>query len=547
MASTEPSATPCRPNFRSCGRPATPRRSPDEVAEALFAWDTATMIGRDDHIEQLVKVGDPTGESTAGLLVRHRRLPAHGGLPGRDLAQYETRQWLTIDSVTTPTKWAEAEAQAGDALLPGTTARTIHGVRHRAGVWDGEPVSSAVRRRLHRLHRLRAVVPRVPPAPAVGARQAAGLTMVKVVVAGLVTVLFAPAALMLGLAALLNPAAQAECLPSSPVVEQTPDTLTAARSDGVQVTLSQAQLTRAATIVSVGAGTKGVGRDGIVIALMAALTESSLRMLSNTSAYPESANYPNDGNGGDHDSLGLFQMRPSTGWGSVENLMDAEYQAEAFYGGPSGPNHGSPRGLLDIPDWKLLPKGAAAQAVEVSAYPDRYAAYEPVAEAILDAMATGTSTGSCGDDGRTRARVCRCHPDSRERSSPRRRRRSASRTSGVAAPTPDRPGVGSDGRGPGFDCSGLVMYAAYQASGGKLKLPHYSGAQITFGQSVAWDDKQPGDLIFFTHPGASAPHHVAIYVGDGKILQAPRTGENVRYGTVSEFAGETMTVRRLGG
>lgn len=369
--------------------------------------------------------------------------------------------------------------------------------------------------------------------------------MVKAVVAGLVTVLFGPAALMLGLGALLNPAAQAQCLPSSPVVDQTPETLTATRSDGVDVTLNQAQLTRAATVVSVGAGTKGVGRDGILIALMAALTESSLRMLANPSAYPDSANYPNDGNGGDHDSLGLFQMRPSTGWGNVENLMDAEYQAEAFYGGSGGPNRGSPRGLLDIPDWNLLPKGVAAQAVEVSAYPDRYAAYEPVAEAILDKMASGTSGGSCAD---------------------------SAQGSGVALPPGfagafiaaaqtqiGRPyvwgggtyagasGVGSDGRGPGFDCSGLVLYAAFQASNGDLKLPHYSGAQITFGQSVAWDDKQPGDLIFFTHPGASAPHHVAIYVGDGKILQAPHTGDNVRYGTVSEFVGETMTIRRLGG
>ena len=112
-----------------------------EVAEALFEWDTATMISRADHIEQLVKVGDPTGESTAGLLS-----DVGGYLPTdeawRDLAQYETKQWLTIDTVSTPTKWAEAEAQAGDALLPGTTALTIHGVRHRSGVWDGDPVSS---------------------------------------------------------------------------------------------------------------------------------------------------------------------------------------------------------------------------------------------------------------------------------------------------------------------------------------------------------------------------------------------------------------------
>ncbi|MFL6108037.1 MAG: hypothetical protein ACJ716_01175 [Marmoricola sp.] len=111
------------------------------VAGALFEWDTATMITRADHIEQLVKVGDPTGESTAGLLS-----DIGGYLPTdeawRDLAQYETRQWLTIETVSTPSKWAEAEAQAGDALLPGTTALTIHGIRHRAGVWDGDPVSS---------------------------------------------------------------------------------------------------------------------------------------------------------------------------------------------------------------------------------------------------------------------------------------------------------------------------------------------------------------------------------------------------------------------
>lgn len=368
--------------------------------------------------------------------------------------------------------------------------------------------------------------------------------MVKVVVAGLATVLLGPACLMLGMGALLNPAAQAECLPSSPVVAQTPDTLTATTANGVHVTLNQTQLTRAATIVNVGAGTKDVGRDGIVIALMAALTESTLRMLSNTSAYPQSANYPNDGNGGDHDSLGLFQMRPSTGWGTVENLMDAEYQAEAFYGGPSGPNRGSPRGLLDIPDWKLLPKGAAAQAVEVSAYPDRYADYEPVAEAILDTIATGTSSGSCGDDAQGSGVPLPAGFAGAFIAAAQKEIGKPYVWGGGTYTGPS--GRGSDGRGPGFDCSGLVMYAAYQASGGKLKLPHYSGAQITFGQSVGWDDKQPGDLIFFTHPGSSAPHHVAIYVGDGKILQAPRTGQNVRFGTVSEFAGETMTVRRLG-
>lgn len=116
-------------------------------------------------------------------------------------------------------------------------------------------------------------------------------------------------------------------------------------------------------------------------------------MLANPSAYPESADYPNDGIGSDHDSLGLFQMRPASGWGTVAELMDPNYQARAFYGGPSGPNDGSPRGLLDIPGWQQLERSAAAQAVEVSAYPDRYRDYEPVAEAILAALTRSNSTG----------------------------------------------------------------------------------------------------------------------------------------------------------
>ena len=55
-----------------------------------------------------------------------------------------------------------------------------------------------------------------------------------------------------------------------------------------------------------------------------------------------------------------------------------------------------------------------------------------------------------------------------------------------------------------------------------------------------------GDIIFYTYPGASVPHHVVIYLGGDKILQAPETGQNVGYGTLSEFTGQTATVRRVG-
>lgn len=205
-----------------------------------------------------------------------------------------------------------------------------------------------------------------------------------------------PAVVVTSVAVLATPAIAA-CTPGSLIVGPIPDSLTATTRNGETVTLNRQQLTHAATIITVGGQTTGAGRPGVVIALMAALTESHLRMLANTSAYPESGDYPNDGNGSDHDSLGLFQMRPASGWGTVAELMDPNYQARAFYGGPTGPNYPSPRGLLDIPGWQQLDPGEAAQAVEVSEYPDRYQNYQPVAEAILTALTRPTSSGGGSD------------------------------------------------------------------------------------------------------------------------------------------------------
>ena len=54
-----------------------------------------------------------------------------------------------------------------------------------------------------------------------------------------------------------------------------------------------------------------------------------------------------------------------------------------------------------------------------------------------------------------------------------------------------------------------------------------------------------GDIIFYTYPGETVPHHVVIYLGGDRILEAPQTGENVRYGTLSEFTGQTASVRRI--
>lgn len=215
----------------------------------------------------------------------------------------------------------------------------------------------------------------------------------KLLILGLALVLFGPASLLLAIGVLMTPAANAACtVPGGTVtVGNIPDSLSVTARDGTTFTLNKQQLTHAATIITIGNGIEGVGRPGIQVALMAALTESTLRQLSNTGTYPESANYPNDGNGGDHDSLGLFQMRPQSGWGTVAELMDPQYQASAFFGGPTGPNYPSPRGLLDIPGWQDMDPGEAAQSVEVSVYPDRYQNYQPVAESILDALTGGTA------------------------------------------------------------------------------------------------------------------------------------------------------------
>ncbi|MDZ5079183.1 M23 family metallopeptidase, partial [Nesterenkonia sp. HG001] len=223
----------------------------------------------------------------------------------------------------------------------------------------------------------------------------------KLVVAALALVFLAPSLVLIGIGVLMNPAltATGSCtIPggSNVTVGDVPDELTVTTANGEKFTLNRTQLTHAATIIETGNSIDGITRDGLVIALMAALTESTVRMLANTGAYPESADYPNDGDGSDHDSLGLFQMRPQSGWGTVAELMDPVYQAEAFFGGPTGPNHPSPRGLLDIPGWEEMDKGEAAQAVEVSAYPDRYRNYEPVAETILTALTSTTTTAGAG-------------------------------------------------------------------------------------------------------------------------------------------------------
>lgn len=156
------------------------------------------------------------------------------------------------------------------------------------------------------------------------------------------------------------------------------------------ITLDEKQLSNASTIIAVGRE-RGVPDRGITVALMTALQESTLRNLANSSV-PASLDYPHEGVGSDHDSVNPFQQRPSSGWGSISELMNVTYAATAFYGGPKGPNGGSPAGLLDIRGWEQLTLAQAAQRVQVSAYPTAYEKWERGAQLILQAAGGGSCT-----------------------------------------------------------------------------------------------------------------------------------------------------------
>ncbi|MHA3903350.1 C40 family peptidase [Castellaniella sp. WN] len=84
---------------------------------------------------------------------------------------------------------------------------------------------------------------------------------------------------------------------------------------------------------------------------------------------------------------------------------------------------------------------------------------------------------------------------------------------------------GGDAPGEGFDCSGLVAYAAEKSLG--LKLPRRAREQAQQGVSVDRDELRRGDLVFFNTLGRQFSH-VGIYLGDHKFLHAPRTGASIR-------------------
>jgi hypothetical protein len=139
----------------------------------------------------------------------------------------------------------------------------------------------------------------------------------------------------------------------------------------VSVTMPLDDETRANARIVIDVGRAlGVPDQGIVIALAAAAQESGLRNVHH----------------GDLDSLGLFQQRPSQGWGAPHEVLDPVQAATAFYVGHGEPGAGGTLGLLDIPGWESLSVTQAAQAVQRSAHPDHYAKWETQARAWLSEL-----------------------------------------------------------------------------------------------------------------------------------------------------------------
>ncbi len=135
--------------------------------------------------------------------------------------------------------------------------------------------------------------------------------------------------------------------------------------------LSPEQTRHASTIVSMGRKL-GVAERGLVVAVATALQESGLRNLP----------------GGDRDSLGLFQQRPSTGWGSPQQVRTPALAARAFFGRAT---HTSNTGLLDVAGWETMTVTAAAQAVQRSAFPSAYADDEDLARKIVSQLDPGAA------------------------------------------------------------------------------------------------------------------------------------------------------------
>jgi peptidoglycan DL-endopeptidase CwlO len=244
--------------------------------------------------------------------------------------------------------------------------------------------------------------------------------------------------------------------------------------------LTDEQRGNAATMISIGKQRK-LPPLGWQVAIQAGMTESGLRNLDY----------------GDRDSLGFFQMRPSQGWGTVDQVTDPTYEINKFYDV-----------LLEVPNWKEQRPGDSAQEVERSAFPDRYHRWELMAATLVHNIGAVADPTGCGESNGNLL-----PPATKQ----------AAQAISFAHSQEGKPYVwGATGPG-SYDCSGLTL-RAYQAAG--INLPRTSREQYNAGALLPVRQAQPGDLIFYAYDTSDPAtiHHVAIYLGNNKIVEAQQTG-----------------------
>lgn len=228
------------------------------------------------------------------------------------------------------------------------------------------------------------------------------------------------------------------------------------------------------------------------VAIQAGMTESGLRSL----------NY------GDRDSLGIFQMRPSMGWGSPAQVTDPTYAINKFYDV-----------LEKVPNWKEQRPGDSAQDVERSGFPDRYHRWEAMASHLIGAAGEVADPTGCGEG------TGQLMPAASG---------GAAKAIEFALAQQGKPYLWGAAltRQDAYDCSSL-MNQAYRSAG--IILPRVSKDQYRAGAHLAVEQAQPGDLLFWAYDTGNPVtiHHVAMYLGDGKIVEAQQTGVPVHIRPVS--------------
>ncbi|MEU1073592.1 MULTISPECIES: NlpC/P60 family protein [unclassified Streptomyces] len=327
------------------------------------------------------------------------------------------------------------------------------------------------------------------------------------------------------------------------VTQQVTKILDGASGKDVKVeglTLPAEQVPNAQTIVATGRSLD-VPQRGQIVALATAMQESRLRNLDS----------------GDRDSLGLFQQRPSMGWGTAQQIRDPVYASERFY-----------KALLKVKGWQQMTVTQAAQAVQASGFPDAYAQWEPLATALQKAIAATFPGGEKdqpakdGDTSKdTKAPTSGCGPS--EDGSSYGRIPEGSVPKGYTIPKDADPkartaidwamhqlgtlyqwgGSCTAAHGPDpmgrCDCSSL-MQQAYAKAGINLSRTTYT--QVNEGKAVSPDKLRPGDLIF-SRGTAAVPEHVGMFMGTGLVIEAPRTGKPVRITPLKDWA--ILAARRV--